>query len=137
MYPVEEGLTPSGEAPERRSDPERRGNTEEQIRLGQWSGPLPPPAALEQFERSSPGAANRILKMAEKEEEHRHEQERGMLKSDTSARSRGQIMAFLLAVLVISGGIWLISDGKGTEGLIAVLAPLGVLVGLFLRSQGD
>ncbi len=105
--------------------------------MGQWSGPLPPPAALEQFERSSPGAADRILSMAEKEEEHRHEQERGMLKSDTSARSRGQVMAFLLALITILGGIWLISDGKGIEGLIAVLTPLAGLVGLFLRSQGD
>lgn len=113
-------------------------NTEEQrIMMGQWSGPLPPPAALDQFERSSPGAATRILEMAEHEEEHRHEQEREMLRSDKSARTRGQYMAFVLAAIVILGGIWLISDGKQVGGLIAVLSPLAVLVGLFLYGQRD
>lgn len=58
-----------------------------------------------------------------------------MLTSDAKARSRGQVMAFLIAVLIIVGGIWLIYEGKGIEGLIAVLTPLAVLVGLFLRSQ--
>lgn len=58
-----------------------------------------------------------------------------MLESETKARSRGQIMAFLIAVLIIGGGIWLIDEGKGIEGLIAVLTPLAALVGLFLRSQ--
>jgi len=75
--------------------------------------------------------------MAEREEKHRHEQERKMLSSDTSARSRGQFMAFLIAVVIILGGMWLIHDGKSIEGLIAVLTPLAVLVGLFLRSQSS
>jgi len=73
--------------------------------------------------------------MAEREEDHRHEQEREMLASDVTARSRGQIMGFLIAVLIIVGGIWLIYKGKNVEGLIAVLTPLAVLVGLFLRGQ--
>lgn len=134
---VEEGLTPRAPQPERRSGTEGQPDSEERIRMGQWSGPLPPPAALEQFERSSPGAADRILSMAEREEKHRHEQERKMLSSDTSARSRGQFMAFLIAVVIILGGMWLIHDGKSIEGLIAVLTPLAVLVGLFLRSQSS
>lgn len=120
----------------RRSEPAEDPSTEERrIMMGQWSGPLPPPAALEQFERSSPGAADRILNMAEREEDHRHEQEREMLQSDKSARTRGQYMAFVLAVIVIVGGIWLISEGKQVGGLIAVLSPLGVLIGLFLHGQ--
>ena len=60
-----------------------------------------------------------------------------MLKSDSSARSRGQFMAFLLAALTIAGGIWLVSRGNDIAGLIAALTPLAVLVGLFLRSQGN
>jgi len=46
-------------------------------------------------------------------------------------------MAFVIAVATIAGGIWLIYEGKGIEGLIAVLTPLAVLVGLFLRSQTE
>lgn len=44
-------------------------------------------------------------------------------------------MAFVLAVIVIVGGIWLISEGKQVGGLIAVLSPLAVLIGLFLHGQ--
>ena len=100
-----------------------------------WSGPLPPPEALEQFERASPGAADRILGMAEQEEAHRHRQERDMLQSESSARARGQWMAFTLALVIILGGIWLIYKGKQWEGLVAVLAPLATLIGLFLYAR--
>lgn len=46
-------------------------------------------------------------------------------------------MAFSLAAIVVLGGIWLISEGKQVGGLIAVLSPLAVLVGLFLHGQRD
>jgi uncharacterized membrane protein len=41
------------------------------LQAQQWTGPLPPPAALEQFERVIPGGAERILRMAEQEQAHR------------------------------------------------------------------
>lgn len=36
-----------------------------------WSGPLPPPAELERFDQIIPGGADRLLRMAEKEQVHR------------------------------------------------------------------
>lgn len=129
-------LEPGGAAPARRRtevDPD----TAERIVAGQWSGPLPPPAALEQFERSAPGAADRILTMAEREEEHRHSQEQAMLRSDAKARSRGQFMAFVLALVIIAGGIWLIYKGKEVFGLIAILTPVATVAGIFLFSAGS
>lgn len=36
-----------------------------------FSGPLPPPQVLAQYESILPGSANRILSMAEKQSEHR------------------------------------------------------------------
>lgn len=36
-------------------------------------GPLPPPADLEHYERICPGAADRILKVMEREQTHRQE----------------------------------------------------------------
>jgi hypothetical protein len=38
-----------------------------------WSGPLPPPAELEKIDRIIPGGADRLLRMAEKEQTHRIE----------------------------------------------------------------
>ena len=42
----------------------------------EYSGPIPHPNILKQFEEVIPGSADRILKMAEKEQEHRHEFEK-------------------------------------------------------------
>src|SRR6478672_8727949 len=129
---MEGDLISGGATPEPRRSPEAEPDTaERRIVAGQWSGPLPPPAALEQFERSAPGAADRILGMAEREEDHRHSQEQAMLRSDAQARSRGQWMAFLIALVIIVGGIWLIYKGKQWEGLVAVLTPLATLIGVF------
>jgi uncharacterized membrane protein len=134
---MEGDLTMGGAAPEPQPYPAREAETAERLVAGQWSGPLPPPAALEQFERSAPGAADRILGMAEREEDHRHSQEQAMLQSDAQARSRGQWMAFVISLVIILGGIWLIYKGKQWEGLVAVLTPLATLVGIFIYSTRD
>lgn len=41
------------------------------IRGEMYSGPIPPPEALARYEEIQPGAADRIIKMAEKQQEHR------------------------------------------------------------------
>ncbi len=46
-------------------------------------------------------------------------------------------MAFVVAIVIIVGGIWLISEGKQWEGLVAVLTPLATLVGIFIYSTGN
>ena len=38
----------------------------------EFSGPIPPPQVLKQYEEIIPGAGERILAMAEKEQDHRH-----------------------------------------------------------------
>jgi len=60
-----------------------------------------------------------------------------MLRSDTQARARGQWMAFLIALVIIAGGIWLIYKGKQWEGLVAVLTPLATLIGIFVYSTSS
>jgi uncharacterized membrane protein len=46
-----------------------------------WHGPLPPPESLKQYDVIVPGAAERILLMAEKEMEHRHQRENRTLRN--------------------------------------------------------
>jgi hypothetical protein len=41
------------------------------IMSAHWSGPLPPPADLEKIDQIIPGGADRLLRMAEKEQTHR------------------------------------------------------------------
>jgi len=57
-------------------------------------GPLPDAAQMEHYERIQPGAANRLIRMAESEVEHRHGME-----------NRGQIIGATLPVLFVAAGI--------------------------------
>ena len=68
------------------------------------SGPLPPPHFFEAYEQTLPGAADRILRMAEGEQRHRHRQQSGQLDSDIALETRGQWMACVVAMSGIIGG---------------------------------
>ena len=111
-----------------------------------WSGPLPPPGALQQYDAVAPGAANRILVMAENVQQHEIDLEKAAsaredmtlsladktLTSDVSQSKRGLWFAFIIALLVIGLGAFLIFLGKEILGLAVTLTPLAALAGLFV-----
>jgi uncharacterized membrane protein len=51
-------------------------------------GPLPPPDQFKDYEAILPGSADRILKMAEKEQDHRHAWELSHLRNPNKKRRR-------------------------------------------------
>ncbi len=86
-----------------------------QLKQGQmltmWQGPLPPPAVLSEYDRIEPGFSGRIVVMAEKEQNHRHETEKTsvgaqafyvklLAVSDFMSRMFGQL--FLVATFAVS-----------------------------------
>lgn len=95
-------------------------------------GPLPHPELLAGYERVSSGTAERIISMAEQEGKHRRVQEDRLLEANIASERRGQLLAFLLAALVCGGGIYLLATGQGISGLVALLAPLATLIGIFI-----
>jgi uncharacterized membrane protein len=60
-----------------------------------YSGPLPHPKTLQEFESIVLGSAERIISMAESQSKHRMELERSVIKSDIDNSKRGQILALL------------------------------------------
>ncbi|WP_425506349.1 DUF2335 domain-containing protein [Stakelama sediminis] len=73
--------------------PEKRGEAE--LLIGTvlhkfHSGPLPAPEDLAHYDEISPGAADRIITMAEDNMKHRHAMESGLVKSEYGLRTRGQ-----------------------------------------------
>lgn len=54
-----------------------------------YSGPLPPPAHLEQYDKVLPGAAERIMTMAEQQSLHRRELESKVIDSGRKNSGRG------------------------------------------------
>ncbi len=62
-------------------DPDLRKQISSSMRMETFKGPIPPPAVLEAYESLVPGAAQRILKMAENQASHRQEIEKIVVKA--------------------------------------------------------
>lgn len=72
----------------------------------EFSGPMPPPSILSGYEKILPGAADRILSMAEKQSAHRQKMEEKMIKTESRDSLLGVLFAFF-------SRIWLHSCGCG------------------------
>jgi uncharacterized membrane protein len=106
------------------------------IAHAEYKGPLPPPAALREYDAVLPGAPERIMKMAESQvatrlklesddATHRHAVEKFDVESAHRLASRGQWMAFTVVMAGMIGGFILIAVGRSGEGIAAVLASVG------------
>lgn len=71
-----------------------------------FSGPLPHPAILEGYEKTLPGAADRILKMAEMNASNRHLINHKIVDADNKRSGRGQVLGFILSIVFIGAAIW-------------------------------
>ena len=102
------------------------------VKAASLSGPLPPPAMYESYEKTLPGSANRIMTLAEDEQRHRAEWEDNVLDAVKGDTERGQHIGAALAIVCVGGAIYLASNG---EQIVAAI-PAGVsargLAGRFL-----
>ena len=100
-----------------------------------FSGPLPPPEALDKYNQALPGAAERILAMAEKQSDHRRELEAKVVSSNVFVQKVGPFLGFVVAMTVVVGGMILILRGKDGYGLAAIIAALASLTGVFVYGK--
>ena len=100
-----------------------------------FSGPIPPPSILAGYNDIIPDGAERIFRMAEKQQDHRMELERITIVGDTNRSKLGLILGFVLSVLVVFGGVYIIAIGRDISGLVLIFVPLGTLVTVFINTQ--
>lgn len=110
-------------------------------------GPLPDPLTLEQYNNVVPNAAERIVTVFEEQARHRHEiekmqmadvQERTAIErtyadSETKLAKRGLWCAFLLSILFLAGGVYLISNSHEVLGTIFGGAGAAPLISTFIK----
>ena len=76
-------------------------------------GPLPPPAMYRAYDELLPGSADRILTMAEREQDHRIESERDALRQAPHQHRLGTLVALsslaVAGVLAMNGHAWVAS----------------------------
>ena len=91
------------------------------------SGPIPDAEQLAKYDTVLPGAADRIISMAERQSVHRQAIEKIVVMSNARNSTLGVVAAFILGVLTIVGGVFLAYNGSELTGTI--LGSTG-LVGL-------
>lgn len=82
--------------------PTKKGQQASVVTTGiHFSGPLPPPAVLEGYERLVPGAAERLISLVEADAKHQQELEITALRAEISSYRLGQVLGFLIATLAL------------------------------------
>jgi uncharacterized membrane protein len=100
-----------------------------------FRGPIAHPRHLEHYERICPGSADRIIAMAEKEQEFRSNLETQAQADETADRKRGMYCGFVAFLSLVAGGSF--SAYLGLPWLAAGFIGVGVLsvAGLFVHGR--
>jgi len=102
-----------------------------------YSGPLPPPHILREFEEILPGAADRCFKMAEREQNHLHAIQNKLADADIATQSSALTSVFILAAITLVGGIVLIALGRDIAGFAFIATVLAAIGAVYWRRQMD
>lgn len=119
------------------------------VQAASFKGPLPPPSLLQEYDRIYPGAARVLIERAEKEADHRHEQENKALKANIDAQERhqqivsaqsaavfrsdalGQILGFIVCVACGIGAFYLGLNGHDLGAASLAAIPTAAIVQAF------
>lgn len=104
----------------------------------QFSGPLPHPKHLLGYEEISPGAADRIISMAERDQSHQIQMDKDILAAEKSDRKLGMWLGwgafvFLVVCALASAAI---TGSQVIPGLFLGTAAIGG-VSLFVRGRNS
>ncbi len=98
----------------------------------EFTGPLPPPSILAEYNTTVPGAADRIIAMAEQQSLHRRSLEKKIVYSGSRDSILGLIFGLIIGLATIIGGCICVIFGHGISGSVISLSGLSGLVGVFV-----
>lgn len=105
------------------------------MQMRSHSGPLPSPETFEGYERVLQGSAERIITMAEKQQDHRMTMESTHLNKEHGQSRTGQWLGFVLALFAMALGGYLTLNGHDTVGGILLGSTLVSLVTVFVLGK--
>jgi uncharacterized membrane protein len=97
-----------------------------------YSGIIPDADSLAKYEKACPGAADRIITMAEEQLRHRHELEKLVTESSVNDGRRGVVFAFILGFTTIICGTAIAILGHNITGTIFGGVGLASIIGTFI-----
>jgi uncharacterized membrane protein len=108
-----------------------------QLEQRQWSGPLPPPAILYQYEQVQPGLAERIVAMAETAATGEIKTRDKLATAEIEQSRTGQALAFLLTIVALGAAIYFFAVHNPTAGGLLLSFPVIMLIRSFLTGIGS
>lgn len=102
-----------------------------------FRGPLPPPEILEGYNDVIENGADRIITMAEKNQNHRHELENAVILGGLKNERRGQVIAGFLFLALLAAATYLISIDKDGTGVGILIAEFLAGAALFMNAQAN
>lgn len=103
-----------------------------------FSGPIPPPEIFAGYDRVLPNGADRVMKMAEREQEHRHKMEDTIVGKESFEKRAGLVFAFVLAAIALGVSAYLlIWTDKSVPGLTLFIIQFVGLALAFLGAKNQ
>jgi len=99
------------------------------------SAPYPTPDDLAKYEQIHPGFTDRILRLTEQETAHRIERERKQDDATIGLAARGQLLAFVVVMTLVCGGIAGILTGHSLVGFAGLVIAAAALTGSFIAPR--
>lgn len=100
-----------------------------------FSGPLPTPDDLAKYKEIDPLLVETITTMAVDQQKHRHKLEARDQKITPFLYVVGQMLGWLLGVIAILGGVFLLYNDKSTEGYSMLIGSVVSLVGVYIYNK--
>jgi len=106
------------------------------IRQSSHQGILPRPEDMERYNAIIPNGAERLMKMAENQSDHRMVMEKDYMNANNSDSKRGQIFGFFLALVCICAAVYLgMNNQPWLGGILGGSTILGLVIVFVLGQQ--
>jgi uncharacterized membrane protein len=96
------------------------------------SGPLPHPRTLREYDDIIDNGAERIVTVFEKQSDHRMQLEKKVITSQTTQSLLGQIFGFVIAIVFLIAGIYLVINDYEVAGITIFGLDIVGLVTVFV-----
>lgn len=103
----------------------------------EFAGPLPPPGVLQGYDACLPGAANRILTMAEEQASHRRRLEQVVVEGGHKRANVGLWLGFAISLFALGLSAWVITQGYEVAGTIIGSLDVCSLAAVFVVGRVD
>lgn len=97
---------------------------QELLVIEETNAPIPPPTMLARYDQIIPNGAERLMAMAESQQEHRIDMERTVIQSNISSRTQGLWIGGFVIVFALSLSAFLVWHGRDISGSIIAIGTL-------------